>query len=174
MRTEPRIRTMDLEIRTLSEKTGITLVTEPWGNINQSIKISLLDLTQHTGISNPNNVISSTLKPIIQWLYGYKSRSGSLNNQIGMWPNTGISSPFPSAQRRDFSQNTSYHQPRNVQPKKFAFRRHCNRPTSGFLNKNFYRRITICHPMWSASLQQIVALTNYQNFGRWTIKVCEQ
>ena len=33
-------------------------------------------------------------------------------------------------------------------------------------NKNFYKAITTLHPMWSATIQPAIALTNYETFAR--------
>ena len=63
---------------------------------------------------------------------GNRSRNESFNNPNGNWRNNGNFCRSPSAQRRDFSQNNSYRQPRSDHPTNSAFRRSDNRPTTGF------------------------------------------
>ena len=64
--------------------------------------------------------------------YGNRIRIESSNNQNGNWRNKGNISRSPSTQRRDFSQNNSYRQPRNDQPNNSALRRYDNRPITSF------------------------------------------
>ena len=61
-----------------------------------------------------------------------RSRNGSFNNSNGNWRTNGNFSRSPSTQRRNFSQNNPYHQPRSDQPNNSAFRRSDNRPTTSF------------------------------------------
>ena len=63
---------------------------------------------------------------------GNRSRNESFNNLNGNWWNNGKFSRSPSTQRRDFSQNNSYCQPRSGQRNNSAFRRSDNQPTTGF------------------------------------------
>ena len=63
---------------------------------------------------------------------GNRSQNGSFNNSNGNWRTNGNFSRSPSTQRRDFSQNNPYCQPRSDQPKNSAFRRSDNRPTTRF------------------------------------------
>ena len=49
------------------------------------------------------------------------------------WRNNGIFSHSPSTQRRDYSQNSPYCQPRSDQPHNSSFRRSDNRPTTSFM-----------------------------------------
>ena len=63
---------------------------------------------------------------------GNRSRTEFFNNSNGNWRNNGNFSLSPSAQRRDFSQNISYRQPRGNQPNNSAFRRPDNRPKTSF------------------------------------------
>ena len=63
---------------------------------------------------------------------GYRSRNGSFNNSNRNWRPNGNFSRSPSTQRREFSQNNPYRQPRSDQPNNSAFRRSDNRPTTSF------------------------------------------
>ena len=63
---------------------------------------------------------------------GNRSRNGSFNNSDENWRPNGNFSRSPSTQRRDFSQNNPYRQPRSDQPNNSAFRRSDNRPTTNF------------------------------------------
>ena len=63
---------------------------------------------------------------------GNRSRNESFNNQNRKWRNSGNFSRSPSTQRKDFSQNNSYRQPRSDQPNNSAVRRSDNRPTTSF------------------------------------------
>ena len=63
---------------------------------------------------------------------GNRSRNGSFNDSNGNWRNNGNFSRSPSTQRRNYSQYSSYYQPRRDQPNNSAFRRLDNRTTTSF------------------------------------------
>ena len=63
---------------------------------------------------------------------GNRSRNGPFNKPNVNWRNNGNFSRSPSTQRRDYSQNSSNGQSRSDWPKKSAFRRSDNRPTTSF------------------------------------------
>ena len=83
--------------------------------------------------NNPNNGNSYRQHPKQSFKRndGHGFRDGYFKNQDENWGNTGNFSRSPSAQRRDFSQNTSYRQPRSDQPNNSAFRWPDNRSGSG-------------------------------------------
>ena len=61
-----------------------------------------------------------------------RSRNGSFINSNGNWQNNGNFPRSPTTQKRDYSQNSSYCQPRSDQPNNSAVRRSDNRPTTSF------------------------------------------
>ena len=122
------------------------------------------------GTNQPNNVRSYGQRSNQSFNKndGTRSRNGYFNNQNGNWRKTGIFSHSPSFQRKDFSQNSSYCQPKSDQPNNSVFGRSDNRPTTSFMfwSKGFHKTTTRRHPMWSASPQVTAPLTNYQTFAR--------
>ena len=85
------------------------------------------------GNNHPNNGGSYEQRPNQSFNRSDWTRSpnGSFNNQNGIWWKNGNFSRSPSTQRRDFSQNSSYHQPGSDQPNNSTSRRSDNRPTTG-------------------------------------------
>ena len=98
---------------------------------------------------------------------GNRSPNGSSNNHNEKWRNNTSFSHSPRTQRRDFSQNNSYCQPRSNQPNNSASADLTIklRLVLHLTNKKFYKTVTRHHLIWFV-LSEPIPLLNYQTSVR--------
>ena len=98
------------------------------------IKNSLHGPTPHMGITirtTENQMINAQISDSIDMIE-IDLEMDLLTTRMGTGETMVNFSRFPSTQRRKFSQNNSYRQPRSDQRNNSVFRRYDNRPTTGF------------------------------------------
>ena len=123
-----------LQFKTCKEETRPTLTIDLQEISPRLIRISLQGQTAHMGTTvqiTGDHMINAQINHSIE-VMEIDPEMDLLTIKMGTGKKKQEFSGSPSTQRRDFSQNKSYRQPRSDHPKSSALRRSATRPTNGF------------------------------------------